>query len=140
MARRGMTGQLNMFDLLHSAEESPGEVEMVSLVPVYEDEPEVEEQPIVEEMSIVETQPLVEEIKEIEEIEEIKPLSTVTDAKVAMSRKYEIAGETVEIAYINYNKVRISKGKGAPEIKEFTTTKEAVDYYVEKMQELESDE
>ena len=48
MARRGMTGQLNMFDLFQSLE-APGEVEMVSLVPDFDEEPEVEKTPAVEE-------------------------------------------------------------------------------------------
>ena len=148
MARRGMTGQLNMFDLIHSLEgEAQGEVEMVSLVPEFEEELEVVEEPevaespeIVEEPVVVESPEIVEE-PEVEEapevIEEVPELPhVVADAKVAMSRRYEIAGESVEIAYINYNKVRISKGNRTPETIEFATTKEAVDYYVEKMQEL----
>ena len=151
MARRGMTGQLNMFDLIHSLEDNvSGEVEMVSLVPEFEEEPKVIEEPeVVAEPEVVE-EPAVEaapemteepEVVEEPEIEEVPELPhVVTDAKVAMSRRYEIEGESVEIAYINYNKVRISKGNRTPEIIEFATTKEAVDYYVEKMQELEKND
>ena len=110
-----MTGQLNMFDLLYAPEEETlGEVEMVSLVPEYEEEPV----PEVEELSINEQ----------------------SSEKVAMSRSYVISGERIEIAYINYNKVRITKGADAPIIKEFASSKEAVDYYVEQMQEYEVDE
>lgn len=108
MARRGMTGQLNMFDLLYSQEATSGEVEMVSLVPDFEEEPEIEE------------------IRESED--------------VAMSRTYVVNHEQIEIAYINYNKVRITIGDKAPILKEFASSKEAVDYYVEQMQEYEIDE
>ena len=152
MARRGMTGQLNMFDLIHSLENGvSGEVEMVSLVPTFEEEPaievEIEMEPVVEAELVIEVKPETEKISEIEEIPEVEEIfqnekiSLIdADMKVAMSRKYEIEGEIVEIAYINYNKVRISRGKNTPEIIEFATTKEAVDYYVKKIQELEIDE
>lgn len=148
MARRGMTGQLNMFDLLYSpGNEMIGEVEMVSLVPEMEEEPEVKEKPEAkEEPKVKEEQKVKEEpkVKGEPEVEEAPPVKEmpkfVATEKVAMSRRYEINGETVEIAYINYNKVRISKGNKVPELIEFSTTKEAVDYYVEKMQELEIDE
>ena len=139
-----MTGQLNMFDLFNSVDAmEPGEVEMVSLVPNFEEDPHpvvVEEAPVMEEKTAV-----VEEEQEVEEepaVEEeavvVKPRENQDD--VAMSRSYKINGEKIEIAYINYNKVRITRGKKAPEIKEFASTKEAVDYYVEQMQELEIDE
>lgn len=126
-----MTGQLNMFDLLYAPEEETlGEVEMVSLVPEYDEEPEPVEIPEVEVI------PEVEAIPEVEEISTNEPSSE----KVAMSRSYVISGERIEIAYINYNKVRITKGADAPIIKEFASSKEAVDYYVEQMQEYEIDE
>lgn len=125
MARRGMSGQLNMFDLFQTLEEAAtGEVEMVSLMPEFEAEPEVEEVPEFE-----------------AEPEMPEPVSVqMGNSKVAMSRCYEIDGKRIEIAYINYNKVCISK-EGEPSIlKEFASTIEAVDYYVEKMKELEADE
>ena len=145
MARRGLTGQLNMFDLFQSLEDgAPGEVEMVSLVPEYEEEPEEEEVPTVIEISEVEDIPKEEEIQEMEELpkmEEPQVAEVVPVAeKVAMSRSYVIDGEKIEIAYINYNKVRITKGMDAPLIKEFASSKDAVDYYVEQMQEYEEDE
>ena len=141
-----------MFEFFNSMDGvEPGEVEMVSLVPDF-DEPEVMEVP---EVVIIEKiqEPEIEEIEEIEEpaIEEIEE-PQVEEAvpvvekrkesgdKVAMSRIYEVDGKRIEIAYINYNKVRITRGKEAPIIKEFASTKEAVDYYVEQMQEFEIDE
>ena len=45
MARKGLTGQLNMFDLFKSLDDIPmGEVEMVSLMPEPEVEPELTEE------------------------------------------------------------------------------------------------
>lgn len=133
MARRGLHGQLNMFDFFNSLDDSSiGDVEMVSLVPEY-DEPEEEEIPEVEEA------PQVEELVEAA-TETVEKLDTVDTEKVAMSRRYKIDGVYIEIAYINYNKVRIIKGTEPAIIKEFASSKEAVDYYVEKMQEYEADE
>ena len=148
-----------MFDFFSSLDSGePGEVEMVSLVPDF-DEPEVEETPEVEEILEVEEIPEVEEVPEIEETPDVLEESTVIEElepeeipvamiektqepgeKVAMSRTYELDGKRIEIAYINYNKVRITKGNEAPVIKEFASTKEAVDYYVEQIQEYEIDE
>ena len=138
MARRGLTGQLNMFDLFNSMQE-PGEVEMVSLVPEYEDEPEsvvesvVEPEPVIE--PVVEPEPVVEELQLNETTQILK-----SDESVVMSRSYKKDGKKIEIAYLNYNKVRVQIGADEPEIKTFTTSKEAVDYYVEVMQEYEIDE
>lgn len=125
-----------MFDLFNSMDAgAPGEVEMVSLVPNFDEEPVVEPE-IVEELEPVLEQERVEEPESVEE----KPQVVQADTKVAMSRCYEIDGKKIEIAYINYNKVRITRTDEAPVVKEFASTKEAVDYYVEQMQELEKDE
>lgn len=160
-----MKGQLNMFDLFSSMDSlEPGEVEMVSLVPDFdepeveesqepEESPEVEESPAVEEQLEVVEEPAVEEEPEVIEepvveeepeiVVEPEPVMEIrqdSGEKVAMSRVYELDGKRIEIAYINYNKVRITRGDASPVIKEFASTKEAVDYYVEQMQELEIDE
>lgn len=140
MARRGLHGQLNMFDFFNSLEESPiGDVEMVSLVPEY-DEPE--EVPEIEEVPQIDEIPQTDEISLVEEVIETttEAVENVDTEKVAMSRRYKIDGVYIEIAYINYNKVRIIKGTEPAIIKEFASSKEAVDYYVEKMQEYEADE
>lgn len=119
MARRGVNGQLNMFDFIKSLETVPeGEVEMVSLMPVEE----------VEQM----TDNSKAELEPVKVV--IKPETPV------MSRSYEKDGVSIEIAYLKYNKVRIQRGDMEPEIKVFGSSKEAVDYYVEQMQELEADE
>ncbi len=159
MARRGVTGQLNMFDFFKSLEDIPlGEVEMVSLMPKSVEEPMVSEEPKPTPKpkpksratrKMEKTKP-VEELKPVEEpkpVEELKPVEKpkpvvriCTDDTPVMSRSYEFAGEHVEIAYLKYNKVRICRGSSAPEIKEFETTKDAVDYYVEQIQELGADD
>ncbi|MBQ2900315.1 MAG: hypothetical protein IJE49_12640 [Agathobacter sp.] len=145
MARRGLTGQLNMFDLYNSLE--TGEVEMVSLVPEFEEEPEVVEVPeVVEELEVEEELEVVEEPETVEELEAVEEQEVAEEShvvlgkeQVSMSRSYVVDGEQVEIAYINYNKVRITRGNGVPVVKEFASTKEAVDYYVEQMQEYEDE-
>jgi len=147
MARRTMTGQLNMFDFFSSLDEvEVGEVEMISFGPNFGEESETINEPEV----VKETSPevieelVVEDAKEVEvpPVEEIEvPQNTrSSNEQVAMSRTYKIGGTTLEIAYINYNKVRITRGGETPEIKVFESSKEAVDYYVEKMQEFEAED
>lgn len=151
MARRGLTGQLNMFDFFSSLEEgTSGDVEMVSLMPNFNDEPELPEhkisEPEVVKREMVETvEPISEFVEAIEPEtisvkEVVEKESTQDQEKAVMSRTYEREGEKIEIAYLNYNKVRITSGNNEPEIIVFETSKEAVDYYVEQMQKLESEE
>ena len=118
-----------MFELYDT---SIGDVEMVSLMPSIEEPEHIE---------------AVKEIKEVEIIEETEKVEEKTTSKVVgddgaivMSRSYEKAGKKIEIAYMNYNKVRIIKGNESPEIKEFSSSKEAVDFYVQEMQAIEEDE
>ena len=151
MARRGMRGQLHMFDFVHSLDaEASGEVEMVSLMPDFDEpEPILVEEPIIEPEPIVEEEPIAEPDEDVIEekadeedsnlVIEKSPMS-VDRENVAMSRRFQIDGKEVEIAYINYNKVRITREGEAPIIKEFTSTKEAVDFYVEQIQEEDTDE
>lgn len=194
MARKGLAGQLNMFDLFKSMEDIPmGEVQMVSLMPEDEDEPQVEEIPqVVDTPQVEETAPVVEaeeskvEIQvqkiektavkkettprkkakktvemipeKVEPVPEPEPVKEESDEesfrptvkvqritssgndKPAMCRQYVIDGKQLEIAYINYNKVRITREGQEPELYEFDSSKDAVDYYVQRMQELEPDE
>lgn len=164
MARRGVNGQLNMFDFIKSLETVPeGEVEMVSLMPA-----ETEPEEIVSELPAAEPEVTVSELQEELEMEataqevnesvqpeavaqvekqekisvdKLEPVKVVVKPETpVMSRSYEQDGETIEIAYLKYNKVRIQRGNKEPEIKVFGSSKEAVDYYVEQMQELEADE
>lgn len=128
-----MTGQLNMFEILNGLDEyMPGEVEMVSLVPDFKDETE-----IVQEPETIE-EPVSEEKTEV--VDELEDEKSPKCINVAMSRVFVMKGKKVEIAYINYNKVRITTEGEETIIKEFDSTKEAVDYYVEKIQEQDIDE
>lgn len=129
MARKSVIGQLNMFELYDT---SIGDVEMVSLMPSIEEPEHIE---AVKEIKEVE---IIEETEKVEEKTTLKVLGD--DGAIVMSRSYEKAGKKIEIAYMNYNKVRIIKGNESPEIKEFSSSKEAVDFYVQEMQALEEDE
>lgn len=144
MARRGLTGQLNMFDFVQNLDDGEiGEVEMVSLMPSFDEEitdkkprkarkkPEVIEEPkVIEEPEVVEEPEI---FKEPEVVIEKKVLSQ--DA--VMSRTYEINGETIKVSYLNYNKVSVKKGNNEPEMHYFENSKDAVDFYVQYMQEME---
>lgn len=179
MARKGLAGQLNMFDLFKAMEDIPmGEVQMVSLMPEDEDEPQVEEiasvveaeeskveiqaqeiektavkkakktveQPVEMISEKVEPVAVPEPEKEESDEESFRPtvkvqrITSSGNDKPAMCRQYVIDGKQLEIAYINYNKVRITREGQEPELYEFDSSKDAVDYYVQKMQELEPDE
>ncbi len=178
MSKRGLTGQLNMFDLIKSMENLPmGEIEMVSLMPedeepevvqaktleqtepVAQPEPEVQEETevqgetreqtekkpraprksakkAVQETIVTET---VEEEKE-EKIEKEEEKASYSVDKPSMCRTYETDTGNIEIAYINYNKVRITITGQEPQLYSFESSKDAVDFYVSKMHELEPEE
>ena len=133
MARKGLTGQLNMFDFFRELENTGSqaeEVEMVSLMPDYE-EVEMETQaakltgePLPKETSAESKQPAY--------------TSTINSDRPVMKRSYTTNEGTLEIAYISYNKVQICEPQKEPQITEFASSKEAVDYYVEQMQKLEA--
>ena len=76
MARRGVTGQLNMFDLFREIEAmSPqaGDLQMVSLVPDEEaDEPVIPEEVVAETFEEVEVEETFEEEKNEETFEEVE--------------------------------------------------------------------
>ena len=155
MARRGVNGQLNMFDFIKSLEVVPeGEVEMVSLMPVEDGEytsKKVEPEPVVKAESTHREEVLQETVDKPKEpmvsssvkkkTTELEPVKVVVMPEApVMSRSYEKDGVSIEIAYLKYNKVRIQRGTEEAEIKVFGSSKEAVDYYVEQMQELEADD
>lgn len=163
MARRGMTGQLNMFDFFRELETNipqDGELEMVSLMPSFEED----EMPVssVERESVTDVVEDVEEkkdntknkaknktkngtkemtVSQREKIETSKIPETIetvtTHDRPVMQRTYTTKQGAVEIAYMNYSKVRVSEPGQEAQIKEFASSKEAVDYYVEQMQKLE---
>lgn len=149
MARRGMTGQMNMFDFFRELETNipqDGELEMVSLMPNFEED---EIPP-----TAAQSEPVTEVVKEVVKEAEVAPMvnkdvsmqegtpvsSVKTDTcqdRPVMQRTYTTKQGIVEIAYMNYSKVRVSLPGEDAQIMEFTSSKEAVDYYVEQMQKLE---
>ena len=158
MARRGMTGQLNMFDFFRELETNipqDGELEMVSLMPSFEDDEipvsSVKSEPMSEVSKIlktIENNKINESEKELEILDEetvrepeSKYVSSVytdnSNDSPVMQRTYTTKQGTVEIAYMNYSKVRVTKPGQEVQIREFASSKEAVDYYVEQMQKLE---
>jgi hypothetical protein len=184
MARRGLTGQLNMFDFFRELETNilqDGEQEMVSLMPNFDEEYEPIEKEIPEEVihpevskedkkttkqeskktpkkisktvakkeatvdkgeeeSLKETEALEDEMQfELQEEREIVSIHIENSHdRPVMHRTYSTEQGIAEIAYINYGKVRVCEpGKGEI-IREFASSKEAVDYYVEQMQKLEA--
>lgn len=190
MARRGLTGQLNMFDFFRELETNipqDGELEMVSLMPSFEEDEisvssveheSVEESMVeVEEKIRTEVMPSIvmehktenkwienenenkkvnkksskteigkKSVSHIQEIENSKepeenPLPSVgldnPHERPVMQRTYTTKQGIVEIAYMNYSKVRVCEPGKEAQIKEFASSKEAVDYYVEQMQKLE---
>lgn len=161
MARRGMTGQLNMFDFFRELETNipqDGELEMVSLMPSFEEDEipvsSVKSEPVAEVVVEVEEATKTEEGTKTEDIPEIiseykSKKHTPKTAKRStenidkshdhpvMQRTYTTKQGTVEIAYMNYSKVRVIKPGEEVQIREFASSKEAVDYYVEQMQKLE---
>ena len=169
MARRGMTGQLNMFDFFRKLETNipqDGELEMVSLMPSFEEDEipvsSVKSEPVAEVVVEVEEATKTEEGTKTEVIPEIiseykskkhtpktakRSTENITENKTenidkshdhpVMQRTYTTKHGIVEIAYMNYSKVRVTKPGEEVQIREFASSKEAVDYYVVQMQKLE---
>ena len=107
-------------------------------------EPEIVPEPVVEvkkETKLDVSPTVVKERKVTEPTIEEKPVrkpgKNLRKDRPVMQRTYKTKQGTVEIAYINYSKVRVSMPGQEVEIKEFASSKEAVDYYVEQMQKLE---
>ena len=164
MAGKNLRGQLNMFDLFKALDNEPvGEVQMVSLMPedtigkdaeISEEAIETApEEPVPEKTASEKTvsEKTVSEKTASEKTASEKTASKESVSKTlirekekterpVMQREYEIEGKQIEIAYINYNKVRITGTGEEPEIHIFDSSKEAVDYYVQKMQELGPEE
>ena len=64
-------------------------------------------------------------------------IQKITEELPVMSRSYDTKEGTLQIAYLNYNKVSIQRDGKPAEIKVFESSKEAVDFYVEQMQTLQ---
>ena len=85
----------------------------------------------------------VQEVQEASEefIEDLAPdkkrKPTNFNEKVVMHRKFKQGGKDMDIAYLSYNKVRIRVTGEEDQVMEFASSKEAVDYYVDRIQELD---
>ena len=126
MAKRGLSGQLNLFDFWGDTNPEDSIVEMVSLIPEETIEPEEAKEP-------------EEESKEGEpERSEEVPEITKTQAPVMHKEKKDKNGNVLsEISYLNYNKIFLRNSK-YPQGKlfEFEQSKEAVDFYISEMRKL----
>lgn len=119
MAKRGLSGQLNLFDFWGDTNPEDSIVEMVSLVP---EEPEETIEP--------------EEAKEPKV--DPKEGEPETQAPVMHKEKKDKNGNVLsEISYLNYNKVFIRNSKYQQgKLFEFENSKDAVDFYITEMMKL----
>ena len=146
MAKRGLSGQLYLFDFWGDTNPEDSIVEMVSLVP---EEPEEREEPKVEMVSLMpeeekdpEEAVVPEETIEPEEAKEPKvdpkEGAPETQAPVMHKEKTDKNGNVLsEISYLNYNKVFIRNSKYQQgKLFEFENSKDAVDFYITEMMKL----
>lgn len=126
MAKRGLSGQLNLFDFWGDTNPEDSIVEMVSLIPEETIEPEEAKEP--EEESKEGAPERSEEVPEI----------TKTQAPVMHKEKKDKNGNVLsEISYLNYNKVFLRNSKYQQgKLFEFENSKEAVDFYIIEMMKL----
>lgn len=119
MAKRGLSGQLNLFDFWGDTNPEDSIVEMVSLIP---EEPEQTIEP--------------EEAKESKV--DSKEGAPETQAPVMHKEKKDKNGNVLsEISYLNYNKVFIRNSKYQQgKLFEFENSKDAVDFYITEMMKL----
>ena len=143
MGKRTFEGQLNMFDYFRGNDLEFEEVQMVSLMPEdlkEEDVPKEEKTPVVEETPNEEVNPKEEEDAS-EELGEVYVEERKTeDAKKngwVMHRTYKCSKGEAIIAYLDYHKVYVKDVNQKEQTYSFQNAKEAVDFYVEKMQMYE---
>ena len=163
MSRKGLSGQLSMFDFW-GAQAGDGEVEMVSLMP--EPEEQVKESPkttkevpveveaevtlddspvevkaeVAPDDSPVESEPevAIAEVS-VEKTPEKRenPVGESGDTPVMHSEKRDRRGKILaEISYLNYNKVFLQREGEEGETFQFDNSKEAVDFYIAEMLKL----
>lgn len=150
MTKRGLSGQMNLFDFWGDTNSEDSIVEMVSLVP---EEPKVEMVPLMSEEPVFERitpaklrEKEIQKTQEVQEAQEdaeeqiVQTVSIGDDGKAPVMHK-EILDKngkvSAEISYLNYNKVYIrnleyKKGR----LFEFENSKEAVDFYITEMIKL----
>jgi hypothetical protein len=167
MARRSLDGQLNMFDFWNHLppSENGEEVQMVSLMPDAEAEPEEPEESAdepetdAEEAADVAKSEETEEAADVAESEETEETVDVPEEDaITNSRDLQETDDTEEIAadnpvmhkeirnadgsirseisFYNYNRICLKRQNEQPVWKIFDNSKEAVDFYIEEMLKL----
>lgn len=126
MSEKNLDGQMNMFELLGEKTVASEQAVIVKPRRLGKYEAEI----------VVETETEVEPETEVE-----KTLVTekkVSDADVVMHRDIkDSAGRVIKsVSYINYNKVKIVTNYDDEKLYSFESSKEAVDFYIDKMQNL----
>lgn len=159
MSRKGLSGQLSMFDFWN-AQAGDGEVEMVSLMPEPEEQAEktpktTKKEPVEVEAEVTDDAPVEVESEVADdapvEPEEViaeasvektpgkreKPMEGSGDRPVMHSEKKDSHGKVLaEISYLNYNKVFLRREGQEGETFQFDNSKEAVDFYIAEMLKL----
>lgn len=153
MSRKGLSGQLSMFDFW-GAQAGDGEVEMVSLMPEPEEQVEVpddasveveaevapDDAPVEVEAEVTPDDSPVEVKAEVETDDiPVMPVEKMPegDSPVMHSEKRDSRGKVLaEISYLNYNKVFLRREGEEGETFQFDNSKEAVDFYIAEMLKL----
>lgn len=142
MAKKSLAGQMNMFDFfrnLENIDEVNGDVEMVSLMPDFEQSSEQNIELNTEELEETSKPELVSASKIKDDTKSVTKSVTnsndLSQSDISMHRqKLDKDGKVIaEIMYINYNKVLIRRVGEEDILKVFDTSYEAVDYYVDNM-------
>jgi hypothetical protein len=155
MARRSLDGQLNMFDFWNHLppSENGEEVQMVSLMPDAEAEPEEpeeavdvaesekpEESAVAPETDAEETADVPEEdaIENSRDLQETDDTEKIAADNPVMHKEIRNADGSIrsEISYYNYNRICLKRQNEQPVWKIFDNSKEAVDFYIEEMLKL----
>ncbi len=126
MTKKSLSGQLNMFDFLKELDalDLHGEVEMVSLMPQISDD--LPQENVLKEKAFEDDVP-----------KEILVSKTVDIPEGAvMSRCYKNTLGEAMIAYLDYNKVYVKMPQESAFVHQFSNSKEAVDFYIEKITAL----
>ncbi len=151
MVKRGLPGQLNLFDFWGDTNSEDSIVEMVSLVPqeqevemvsLIPDEPELKRAAPEKQEDAVSENSMTEEAAEETVNEEAEEVFVKGQTPVMHKETKGKDGSVLaEISYLNYNKVYIkNKEYRQGKLFEFENSKEAVDFYISEMTKLTGEE
>lgn len=140
MAGKGLSGQLDLFDLFRDSDRPAGEVQMVSLMPG-----EGEKEPDPAETEAVSAGPNGQKAAEKETAfagpkgqkaaEKEAAFAGAKSVEPVMHREFlDAQGNVIaEISYLDYNKVYYRNPEEKGKLVSFDNSKEAVDFYIEQM-------